>query len=361
MSSSTSSSNDRLPAGRPWASLALAMLLLAAALGASEAFWRARGFQPGVIDSADFWSLHRMDVYSWDGRPRLVLIGSSRAQQGIEPAILQKAMPGWRVVDLNITGNTALPFVQDLCNDPKFNGVILMETATMHLFRPQRAQQSAEYIDCYHKFYGSFRFANRILDTALKAWIQSKLTIVSAELRLDKILAARGSLRPDEEAAYLYMRYDRYRTVNLRMRLHADLLARLRAFRMRLLGPELQAASAHMTPERFPGFLATELTPYARRLEARGGKLIMLCLPVTGPMRQTEEAAFPKAKYWDRIEPLTSVPTIHYTEDRLMASLDCPDTSHVDSVDAPRLTRRLAAWIEAKLKDPKATPDAAKQ
>lgn len=353
MPSSTSSSeaNDRLPRTRPTARLLLAAVVFVLIAAGAELAWRARGFQPSVIDTHDFWSFHRLLARHPRGGRALVITGSSRSQQAIDPRLLEEELPGYDVVHLSIAMTTGLRQAQHLCDDPEFNGVVLLDTSFTHMLRPTLDQEAAPYLNTFNEYYQSLRYANRIANTALKGWIQSKFVALSTELRLDRILHAKGRLRPDETMAYLYMRFDRFRMVDMLERIPPDVRQALYDMRVRDVGWELNNVYP-LQPEGVEEWLNTELVPFAERLRARGGQLILLRMPITGGMWERENARFPRELYWDRIEPLTGIRTIHFLDDPVMAQFNCPDGSHLDVSDSPAFTRRLALLLRDVLEDP---------
>jgi hypothetical protein len=69
----------------------------------------------------------------------------------------------------------------------------------------------------------------------------------------------------------------------------------------------------------------------------------------------------PKAEYWDRIETLSGIPTIHFADYPELASFDCPDNSHIDATDALEFTRRLIPIVKSKLGIEQAPPSPSKE
>jgi hypothetical protein len=52
-----------------------------------------------------------------------------------------------------------------------------------------------------------------------------------------------------------------------------------------------------------------------------------------------DNAKWPKDIFWDRLAARTHAQTIHFKEHPALATLECPDTSHIDSKDGPQFTR----------------------
>ena len=77
----------------------------------------------------------------------------------------------------------------------------------------------------------------------------------------------------------------------------------------------------------------------------------MVRMPSTGGVWKIEDNFMPKTKYWDRIEPLTRIKTIHFLDYPQLSKYSCPDLSHLDEIDAPEFTRSLSVIIKQKLEE----------
>ena len=87
------------------------------------------------------------------------------------------------------------------------------------------------------------------------------------------------------------------------------------------------------------------------RLEARsltctrGGRVVFLRLPVTGPLAEREEKLAPRVATWDRVVRENGVPAIHFAEHPELAAFDCPEWSHLSAEDSVEFTRRLVPHL----------------
>ena len=77
------------------------------------------------------------------------------------------------------------------------------------------------------------------------------------------------------------------------------------------------------------------------RIKARGGRVLFLRTPASGPLRQIEEQLFPRARYWERLLNLTDCPGIHFADYPGLANFVCPEFSHLKREDAVVFTSRL--------------------
>lgn len=347
MPSSTSSSNkkpmfaakDRVPQSICLWEAVLAVSLFFAALSAIEVFLRLWGLNPSVSDSKQLWSMHRARAA---GEQVIVISGASRSLLGIDPSVLKKAFPGWRVVHLGIDGTLPFAVFEDLAFDPAFRGILLGEFSNAGLLPPW--QNMAEpWVRYYRNRYQSFANIDYRINQSVQVFLQTRWVVFSPAMNLTSILKV-GPYR-----SYQHMRADRFRPAHYRSRMEPHVLERHRAQRLKRAQELLENAHREATPELMREVVDGPLHAMARSLESRGGKIILVRMPTTGAIWELNESYFPRRDYWDFIQPTTGIPTIHFRDDPVMRMFDCPDLSHLDAEDAPHFTRRLARHIRPYL------------
>ena len=79
------------------------------------------------------------------------------------------------------------------------------------------------------------------------------------------------------------------------------------------------------------------------RIRARGGRVVFVRFPSTGPLRELELEMWPREAYWDRLIRETGAPGIHFEDHSELMEFECPEWSHLTRSDAVSFTRRLAA------------------
>jgi hypothetical protein len=85
------------------------------------------------------------------------------------------------------------------------------------------------------------------------------------------------------------------------------------------------------------------------QIRERGGQVLFLRLPVTGPLAEREEQIAPRAFTWDRLVRETGVPAIHFEEHPELRAFECPEWSHLSAEDSVEFTRRLVPHLHAAL------------
>lgn len=346
MPSSTSSSDGRLvPASylRIWT---LGACLLLVMLGSSEALWRRMGYWPNVVDTKMFWCLNRRRADSAGGKRVLVIAGASRAQVGIDPAVLQRVFPEFQVVHLAIEGTSPLAVIRDLAMDEKFDGVILASATvgTLFPFRQGVPRRDKEYVEFFRNGFRSGAALEKRANTRLAVFLQSRWVIFSPVLTFRSLLAHR--LRPKK--LYQHMDANRFRPAFYRERMTAQELGEHRQRRIdRVAVTEKDLVSA----AEFERFARGDLKQLYGMLRARGGDMVLVRMPTTDEHWELDEKMAPKARFWDRIQEWTGIATIHFLDHPELSRFACPDTSHLDATDAGEFTLRLGRLVHALLAD----------
>jgi hypothetical protein len=85
------------------------------------------------------------------------------------------------------------------------------------------------------------------------------------------------------------------------------------------------------------------------RLRERGGRVVFVRFPVTGPLLQRENEMTPRVAFWDRIIRDSGAPGIHFQDHPDLADFDCPEWSHLSAEGSVEFTRRLVPHLKAAL------------
>lgn len=341
MHSSTSNSDTRKPTGeyiRFWMGI---ISLTTVFLVGSEYFWTGRGFLPSVVDSQVFWSEYRNHIYTTDKKKKLVIVGTSRAQLGIDPEILAREFVNHDVIHLAIDGALPYEVIKNLCEDPHFDGTILADVTVPFLCATDSAETVTEriYLSYYtHNFQSAAAYEKR-LNTYLGALLQSQFTIFSPALSFKAILYSR--FQP--EWLYFHMLFNRFRPAHYLDRLTPQQLAKHRQERIERI---TQTPSKQISFAKFEDIAKNKLRTFNQEITSRGGQIFFIRMPTTGKHWQVDQELAPKHIFWDRLEELTGIPSIHFQDNPELSKFDCPDTSHLDARDVPEFTRALGKIIQ---------------
>ncbi len=351
MPSSTSSFNVRIPPdiryGWLWFLTGILFVLM---IMLSEGLYRWQGHLPNVVDSKRLWAFHRADVYSSAWEKRIVIAGSSRAQLGLVPSVMENSFPQYAVKQLTISGTPAFEVVRDLCEDPDFDGLIIWSATASALYPPEPYTNRDDhiYVQFYHDEFRRGISIDKNLECWLGAYLQSHLVTLSPYLTLKAISEA--SYRPTP--IYISMNFNRYKSA----RYYSVMTKSERDEHRRKRIERRSAAHRVLDMGQFNESIKNDLTPLYRLLRSRGGELVLLRMPTTGEHWSMDNDSARKEFFWDQITELTDIPTIHFRDYPELMAFDCPDTSHLDTTDAPEFTRRLSRILKRKLEGGKLHP-----
>lgn len=358
MPSSTSSSDFvRVVPDVPWRRLAAAVALITATATVGwELHVRSVGYAPVLDDTADLWAEARSSV-----RPdSTVLIGTSRMLFDIDLDQLERGL-GQRPVQLSIVGSSPYPILEDLAQDERFHGTVFCDIVPAMFFAPPGSPpyQASEQALQRHR---SWNLAQR-LSHHLGLHLERRLAFLQQEdLTLGKLLERlpiadrAGALVGPQLPPYFYTidRDRRARMVPESAVVGSPLNRSVTEKWLPLFS--VPPPPSFIPAEQFEAMMGELLEARFRdtarhvaRIEARGGRVVFLRLPVTGPLAEREEQLTPRAHTWDRLVRESGVPAIHFAEHAALRAFDCPEWSHLSAEDSVEFTRRLVPHLQDAL------------
>jgi hypothetical protein len=300
---------------------------------AFEHYWRGQGYAPTVMDSHDLWAQHRARVVKTSPPTRVAFLGASRIQFGISPsAFRDEAKRLGHDVDpimLAVNGHYPLLALRDLADDNRFKGVAVVGIDSRGLQRIHRDMQ-AKWVDYYRHDWTPAKDLHRTLLTQLQ-----QIAIASRPDFSWSNLAARhlnGHGAPHRD--YVTFFADRsggtdYAKSNV---------AHIRDARVRDLRDYYANTPAISAAQWLDD--ANEIIDWVKRINARGGRVVLYREPLSGDHLALDEARFPRREFWDALAqkmPATMIDFRDYPE----LNVPTPDTSHIDAKDIDPHTRAL--------------------
>ncbi|HSH75803.1 MAG TPA: hypothetical protein VLA09_08980 [Longimicrobiales bacterium] len=308
-------------------------------MGSWEAAGRRAGFVPSVADDAQSWAIMRGRVSDRS----TVILGTSRAQADIDPQAWADEVGSDAPLSLAIAGGSVLPVLEDISRMESFRGLVLVDfvpriefDATRH-----REQITLEYLNVYEDVRRSpGRFAEAHLRWAGPGLLVSKNASLSPRRVLGSLAAVIAGDRPLGQALpsppYFFIRQDRYMSLDFS---RVDVSERIDAIIGQITVEGRPAVGGEVIE------VLQRVTRSVRRIEERGGRVVLLHLPHANAVRALEERQYPRDRYWARLEALP-VGEKFYTGDLpSLGGFDCPDGSHLDTRDSAAFTRALARAV----------------
>ena len=331
MPSFISNSDTRMTAknwGRIWLA---AFLVVVVVMGAWEFYWRGKGFFPSVNDDLNLWSLTRSKI---SPKTKVAFAGSSRIQMGLHPDVFKQKL-GIVPVNLSVDGNPPYPVIYDLAGDVSFKGTLIVSFTPRWLGESDPKKSRASKWVRKHKKKTLLSKVDTYLAVAVQktfAFRYSGLSISKIRSKLERGLAPIPTYAP--------LRFDRYRQGLFTPENTPRILA-ARTKRERMFAKKARPVTEKGFEERIEA-----LNKAIAKIRKRGGDVLFLRLPTSGPMLEIETALWPRQKYWGVFEKKISAKIIHFADHDSLKSFTCPDGSHMGLEDARRYTERLLEMIK---------------
>ncbi len=327
-------------------SLITSIVFFLAALFLWEAYWRSRGYVPDLDDDKSLWAAQREKVDKYKDSD-VILLGSSRVLFDIQLDVWEK-QTGKRPLMLASPGSSPLPVLQDIVENSDFNGTLVVGVTEGIFFSttypeafPWKRPQSK--VDHFHN-----RTYAQKLNHFLSLPFQENFVFVagneenfSDNIDLKSLLSRIkvGNRIQEGEPPFFNFAYaaeDRNtrmseRTVNDTA--FANTIKKVWLFFSKAPPPDKDGTTAF--------FLN-----YAKQFEARGGEIILLRCPSSGILRQGENMAFPRARFWDSLVVVSGYKSYHFEDYPSLKDFNCPEDSHLSGPDGDKFTARLLDILE---------------
>lgn len=338
--SKTTSSHraPELPWGLIWS---VALVALVGIVILAEVWFRSLGLVPMIQDDARLWAMWRSQLEEPSQRTRVVLLGTSRMQLGVDPKVAQRTLGGrYDVINLSSNGFSPVPVLHHLAEDARFGGVVVAEYHPRAVYGDKESweQKASSWV----QFYNQKAWIDD-LETTLRVFVEQHLTVILPEvepLTLASLLLKHHKL---PKPSYISPRDDRF------------IAADYTKVDEELFGGGGDEGDDPRRPDLRPEPQMTErlaqIRSDVRAIESRGGQVFFVRMVVSGETREFEESVCPRDVYYRRfVDSVPEATHLHYADDPVLRGFQCPDGAHLDYRDAGPFTRRLAELVKAQLR-----------
>jgi len=310
---------------QPWPRIfAAAMLLLAAALGLWEWRMRAIGLEAGDLDDGpSAWAEQRRRI-DQENVP-VVLLGDSRM---LFDSDLERfaALTGTKPVQLAIAGSNPRPFLTELAEHSRFDGVAIVGIAHSSIFGAG-AGLGKGALQRY-RFESPAVRASYLLHRELSrvfAFLDDRHRLSVAVHQLDEDWRPGVRISTPERLWKLGVMSDGRHTW-LWPRIETDVQFRDHQRAAWSFGgarkpPPITDAAIERVEQ--------EVRFAVEKIRARGGEVVFLRPPSHPEYRVFEEELLPRARAWDGLIASANVAGFHYDDDAVMRALVPPEYSHL--------------------------------
>jgi hypothetical protein len=333
-----------VPKLRMGVAMLTAVIVFTLAMTGWELYWRAYGSVPGYRNSEGLWAIQRRRINQGEGRST-VLIGSSRTLSNIQLQVWER-LDGKRPIQLALEGTSPLRALEQLADDPEFQGRLIMGISPGLFFTG--FQFRGEVYDYYPRETPSQRWGQRLSMALLEpyfAYYDPDFALFTVAKR--QPWPQRQGVESKLEVRKLFVsEADR----NMRMWrkveedvAYQDLAKRIWAQNFKPPTEKQRAEGPKMIAEQIDRAVAA-----ITKLKARGVEVILVLHPVDGEFRKFELSAMHRSFTWDPLLQKAGVVGIHFEDYPELQGLNLPEWSHLSSADAEIYTERLYRIIESK-------------
>ncbi len=319
----------------------LMVILTTLAVFSWEFYLRKKGFETTFNDDPALWTNQRDKVYE-PADKSTVFIGSSRIKFDLDIATW-KNITGDNPVQLACVGSTPVPVLENLANDAKFKGRLIVDVTEGLFFStsPQNASRPTENMKYYKE-----RTPAQQASFYINALLESNFVFLDKPwLSLNACLG--GLPLNDRKGVYNFhgfpsdfgrVKFNRQEYMTDKFSSDTILQNKVKA---------IWASFIKMSKE--PPASGTKLDSIlnivknaADKITARGGQVLFVRTPSSGPYyHMGESKAFARERYWDRILSITKLPGIHFADYPAISNFTCPEFSHLSQTDATVFTKEF--------------------
>ena len=321
---------------------ALLVLVIVITFFISWELWlRNKGYTIAYDDGGPLWAKKRAMIYEPADRAT-VFIGSSRIKFDLDIDTWQ-SVTGDHAIQLANVGTSPVPILKDLADDVNFKGKLVIDvTETLFFsFAPQNAKTALENIKYYKDRTPAQQFSfvvNHATESQL-VFLDKNSFALNTMLERMQIPSRPGVfVFPTFPIEFGRVTFDRQNKMTDRFVADTAQHNQVKAIW------QFFGNIARGMPPPSPGMIDTlfmTVKSSVDKIKARGGQVIFVRTPASGPMYQGELKAFPREKFWQRLLNMTDCRGIYFADYPSTAHFDCPEWSHLTPADAVIYTKEL--------------------
>lgn len=332
----------------PWRRVfVVGALLLVLALGGWEAYWRSQQFRPSYRNSDGMWAMTRSRI-DREGPGGTALLGSSRV-------LFDTHLEAWRdetgtlPVQLALEGSNPRPLLTHLANESAFNGLLVVGVTPPLFFTPGFGYRAAALE--HYRTETPAEWTGQRLSMA----IEPLLAFYNFDTALFTVVR-RQSWWPEREGVLVIPEVRKLS--NMRATRQADMWSKVeheeaygdivRSTWMAILEAPRELPPPDVLKKMFEELL-DEVDTNVRTIRERGGEVVFVRAPSSGPFREVERGGFPRERTWDELLRHTDTVGIHFEDYPDLQDVAIPEWSHIRAGDTERFTRALIAHLREKL------------
>ncbi|CAN5730164.1 hypothetical protein BH18PSE1_BH18PSE1_10860 [soil metagenome] len=320
----------------------VAVILFLAAITAWELAWRAYGATPSIQNSDGLWAMQRRRIDQGEGKAT-VLIGSSRILFDIDLDTWQR-LSGERPIQLALEGTSPMFMLEELANDPKFTGRLVVGVASdiffsgfayrgsvQKYYRDETLSQRAGQWLSMHLIEPFFAFFDP--DFALMTVLRRQDWPARAGVQT-RIMVRKLAMHEADRNTHIWSKVEndpQYQT--LAKKIWAQDFDQPAYKDMRLSGPEEMKQVITKQIDAAAAAVA--------KLRARGVEVVFVRAPTADRYLEYDNREYPRSATWDVLVQRSGARGIHFQDYPELQNYRLPEWSHLATDERARFTEAL--------------------
>ena len=314
------------------------------------AFWEISLRRSGVTltydDGSPLWSNKRAMVYEPNDKT-VVFIGSSRIKYDLD-------IPTWgkitnvHAVQLAVEGSSPRPALEDLANDENFKGRLIVDVTEGLFFSnaPPNVETPNKFIKYFHDETPAQRasfFLNKPLESQF-VFLDKDYFSLNGQLDALEIPSRPGVfMMPTFPINFSCTTFDRQEYMTSTFATDANQCKKVMGNWQ--FFASLSKGAPPMSDKELNAIFES-VKKATDKIKARGGEILFVRTPSSGPYLQGENRGFPREKYWDKLLAVTNCPGVHFLDYPTIDHFVCPEFSHLTRPDAIIFTKHFIEILE---------------
>ncbi len=323
----------------------LMLMLVLAFIVSWEIYLRNSGSDHAFDEGGPLWS-HQRGFLSELIDKSTVFIGSSRINFDLD-SDTWFSVTGDHPIQLACAGASPLPILNDLAEDADFNGKLIIDVTEILFFNlsPYTTENPKKYIKYYHDITPTQKASFRLNKPLENTFVFLDKDNYSLNTMLDKLqVKSRPGvfMFPIFPRDFERTRFDRQCYMTPAFVTDTNQHNQVRAIWQILAFAD---PTPPITGAPLDSLLETVKTAIDK-IKARGGKVIFVRTPSSGPFWAGEQQGYPREKYWDKLLTYTHTEGIHFMDDPATNHYFCPEFSHLTPSDAIDYTKQFIRILQ---------------
>lgn len=323
-----------------------ALILTIITVSIYEIALRQKGYIISYDDSESLYANSRRKVHL-PQTSATIFLGSSRIKYDIDTDIWRE-ITGETPVQLAFVGSRATAVLKDLASDKKFNGKVLIDATETLLFdiSGRSDRRPAVAVKYFHNETPSQRFSfhvNSVLESCF-VFLDKDNFSLSAGLELIPLPPRPGHFSfPKYPAEFSLTNFDRQTQMTENFIRDSSQFSIMREVWVNIA--EMNKEAPPLQPSAIDS-LIMDMKVHIDIIKSRGGQVVFIRPPSSGPIWMGEQRGFSREEFWDKTLNITGCKGIHFMDYDETKSYDCPEYSHLSPADAILYTNKLVQILE---------------